>query len=87
MLQRDPAMNKIAHGIIHGNTIELKTDLGLLEDQEVEETIKFIKQKRPWGEGICNTAGTLASDPSKEDDKIDELYRQRKCDTGRELPG
>jgi hypothetical protein len=80
-------MTKIAHGIIHGNTIELKNNPGLLDGQEVELIVKVKKKERPWGEGLRNSAGALADSWTEQDDKIlEELHRQRKADTGREIP-
>jgi hypothetical protein len=80
-------MNKIAHGIIHGNTIELRDNPGFQEGQEVEVYVKTIDKNRPGNEGVHKSGGTKALLWTEQDDKIlDELYRQRKCDTGREIP-
>jgi hypothetical protein len=80
-------MNKIAHGIIHGNTIELRDNPGFQDGQEVEVIVKVVKIPRPWGEGLKRCAGALANESPEEDDKIlEEIYRQRKCNTGREIP-
>lgn len=80
-------MNKIAHGIVHGNIIELKNNPGFQDGQEVEVIVKVVKEKRPWGEGLKRCAGALANQNPEEDDMIlEELHRQRKCDMGREIP-
>ncbi len=80
-------MNKIVHGIVHGNTIELKENPGISDGQEVRVILSVAKKSRPWGEGLKNSAGALANSWTDQDDKIlDELHRQRKCDTGREIP-
>jgi hypothetical protein len=79
-------MNKIVHGIIHGNTIELNENPGISDGQEVRVILSIAKNSRPWGEGLRNSAGALANEPPEEDDKIlEEIYRQRKCDMGREI--
>jgi hypothetical protein len=80
-------MNKIIHGIVHGNTIELKENPGISDGQEVRVILSVAKKSRPWGEGIRNSAGALANESPEEDDNIlEELHRQRKSDTGREIP-
>jgi hypothetical protein len=80
-------MNKIVHGIVHGNTIELKENPGISDGQEVRVILSVAKKSRPWGEGIRNSAGALANEPPEEDDKIlEEIYRQRKQKSHREIP-
>jgi hypothetical protein len=80
-------MNKIVHGIIHGNTIELKENLGISDGQEVSVILSISKKSRPWGEGIRNSAGALANEPPEEDDKIlEEIYQERKQKSHREIP-
>jgi hypothetical protein len=80
-------MNKIVHGIVHGNTIELKENPGISDGQEVRVILSITKKPRPWGEGIRNSAGALAHEPPEEDDKIlEEIYQSRKQKSHRELP-
>jgi hypothetical protein len=80
-------MNKIFYGIVHGNTIELKENPGISDGQEVRVILSLAKKSRPWSEGLNNSAGALADFWTDQDDKIlEELYRQRKCDTGRDNP-
>jgi hypothetical protein len=76
-------MNKIAHGIIHGNTIELRDNPGFQDGQEVEVIVKVVKNPRPWGEGLRNSAGALANSWTDQDDKIlEEIYQERKRNKG-----
>ena len=80
-------MNKIAHGIIHGNTIELRDNPGFQEGQEVEVYVKAIDKNRPESNMPHKSPGAKVLTWTEQDDKIlEELYRQRKCDTGREIP-
>ncbi len=80
-------MNKIVHGIVHGNIIELKDNPGFQDGQEVEVIVKVVKEKRPWGEGLKRCAGALANQNPEEDDKIlEEIYQERKKKSHREIP-
>jgi len=80
-------MTRIIHGVVHGNTIELKEHPGVPDGQEVEVVVRVPAPARAWGEGIRRSAGALANDPPEEDDKIlKEIYEDRKRDTRREIP-
>jgi len=80
-------MNNIAHGIVHGNTIELKEIPGISDGQEVRAILSVAKKSRPWGEGLRNSAGALADSWTDQDDKIlEEIYQQRKQKSHREIP-
>ncbi len=70
-------MLKQFHGVIHGRTIELTEDPGVVDGQQVEIFIKYVPPPRPWGEGILRTAGALADDP-EWDDIMEEIYQDRK---------
>lgn len=79
-------MTKVIHGKVRGKTIELTEDLGLAEGQDVEVSVRTIATtpgKRP-GEGLLRTEGALADDPHW-DAIMDEIYRERKNDTRREI--
>ena len=72
-------MDKILHGIVHGQTIELTEPAGLAEGQKVEVVVRFSTPSRPCGEGIRNSAGALATSWTEEDDRIlEEIQRERK---------
>jgi hypothetical protein len=80
-------MNKIVHGIIHGNTIELNENPGISDGQEVRVILSVAKKSCPWGEGLKNSAGALADSWTDQDDKIlEEIYQERKKKLHREIP-
>jgi hypothetical protein len=79
-------MTKTMHGVIHGRMIELDQDPGVAEGQQVEITIKSIPSQKVWGEGLRRCAGALADEWTDEDDQIlEEIHRQRKLDTRKEI--
>jgi len=72
-------MTRTIHGRVHGKTIELDEDLGVAEGQEVQITIKTVRAKKPWGEGLQRCAGALANEWTDEDDRIlEEIHQDRK---------
>jgi hypothetical protein len=80
-------MNKIVRGIVHGNTIELTENPGIIDGQEVRVILSIAKKSRPWGEGLRNSAGALADSWTDQDDKIlEEIYQERKRISHREIP-
>lgn len=80
-------MNKVLHGIVHGQTIELREPAGLADGQEVEVVVRFSMPSRPWGEGIRRSAGGLADQWTVEDDRIlEQIHEDRKRDTRPEIP-
>ncbi|MGA2705705.1 MAG: hypothetical protein ABSH35_32065 [Isosphaeraceae bacterium] len=79
-------MTKTIYGKVHGKTIELAEELGVPEGQEVEIQIKVIsKPGNKTGEGFLRTEGALADDPYW-DDIMEEVHKERKNDSRRELP-
>lgn len=64
-----------AHGTIHGNTIQLDSELGLPEGAHVEVTVIVAAVKRPWGEGIKRSAGVAANLA-----EFDEAFQQTDLD-------
>ena len=87
-------MTKTLHGKVHGRTIELDEDLGVVEGQEVEVQVTMVKPKKRlpgpppgWQPGATNTtAGLLADLCTQEDDRIlEEIYQDRKRETRREI--
>ena len=80
-------MLKSIHGVVHGKTIELKEEIGLVDGQEIEITVRAVRPKGKWGEGILRSAGAMAPYWTEEDDRIlDEIYRDRKRSSHREIP-
>ena len=80
-------MVKIAHGKVHGKTIEIDEDLGVPDGQEVELQVKVVPVPRR-GDGLRRCAGALTSEWTSEDDRIpEEIHRERKQETRREIAG
>jgi hypothetical protein len=80
-------MTKIMHGKAHGRTIELSEDTGFAEGQEVEVSVRAVpsRQSRKPGDGLLRAEGALEEDPFW-DAIMDEIYRDRKNDTRKEIP-
>ncbi len=76
-------MSIVIHGVVHGNTIELKEPPGVPDGQEVEVVVKPIAPPRPWGEGILRSAGAGADVPGF-DEAFAEIQRDRKTSKFRE---
>lgn len=80
-------MLKNSHGIVHGKTIELNDDLGIADGEEVEVQVRVVRRTGQWGEGILRCAGAMAPYWTDEDDQIlDEIHRDRKRISAREIP-
>jgi hypothetical protein len=80
---------------IDGENIELDEDLGVVDGQEVEVQVKMIHPKKRlpgpppgWKPGQpSKTAGLLTDCWTEEDDRIlEEIYRDRKRETRRDIP-
>ena len=87
-------MTRTIHGKVHGRTIELDEDLGVPEGQDVEIQVKIIGPRRRLPglhrggrlarKNDCRHAGNTWTE---EDDPIlDEIYRDRKRVSRREVP-
>ncbi len=78
-------MTITAHGRIHGNRIELDSDLGIPDGAEVEVTVVITtpKEKEPWGEGIKRSAGVAANIP-EFDQAFEQIARDREAASFRE---
>jgi hypothetical protein len=83
-------MTKTMHGKVHGKTIELEEDLGVVDGQEVEVQVTMLKPKKRlpgpppgWRPGSTETAaGMMAEHWTEEDDRILEaIKRDRKGGT------
>lgn len=68
-------------GVIHGKTIELTTESGLPEGQEVTVTVEPIVPKLPPGEGLRQSAGSWSDDPDGLDAYLEWNRQQRKIDS------
>ena len=74
-------------GVIHGKIIELASDPGLRQGQEVEVTLRPATTAESWGDGLRRAAGALADSWRSEDDEIlDRIQEDRVQSAGRELP-
>ena len=81
------AMNKVLHGVVHGQTIQLSEPVGVADGQEVEVVVRTSVSSRPWGEGIRKSAGGMSRCWTEEDEQILERIRQdRKRETRPEIP-
>jgi hypothetical protein len=77
----------VLKGVIHGKTIELETDPGLLDGQEV--AIRVLPAARPdpplpAGEGLRRSFGAWAKDAEELDEYLEWSRAQRKL--GRPVP-
>lgn len=78
---------KPSRGVVHGKSIELLEDLGLIDGQEVFVTVRVLRPRPVWGQGILNSAGGMAPHWTSEDDRIlDEIELDRRQPTTREIP-
>ena len=80
-------MFQTLRGVIHGRTVDLTEDPGLVDGQQVEVTIKTVASPTPWGDGAKQrSAGAFAGDWTEEDDRIKvEIHQERRRDTRREI--
>jgi hypothetical protein len=90
-------MTRTIHGKVHGKTIELDEDVGVLDGQEVEIEVQVTMPKTGnrlpgpppgWRHGSRETAaGMMAEHWTEEDDRIlEEIQRDRHRPSTRELP-
>jgi hypothetical protein len=93
--QEETVITKTLRGKVHGKTIELDEDLGVVDGQEVEVQVKIVRLKKRlpgpppgWQAGKpSTTAGMLADAWTEEDDRIlEEIHRDRKREIRREHP-
>ena len=77
-------MTKIVHGKVHGRTIELDEDLGLVDGQEVE--VRVISPEKKWGEGILCSAGGWANNPEM-DAIMEQIHQDRKMERLPQMDG
>jgi hypothetical protein len=80
-------MNILSHGVIHGNIIELQNNPGFQEGQKVDVILKAVFPQQDSGKEPRHPPGSRTLNWTEQDDRIlAELYRQRRADTGREIP-
>jgi hypothetical protein len=73
-------------GTVHGRTIELLEDTGLIDGQEVEVFVQIVPngKSRTPGEGLLRTEGALAGDPYW-DEIMETIHRERKTDMRKDI--
>ena len=76
-------MSIVIHGVVHGNTIELRESPGVPDGQKVEVVVRVVETARRWGEGILRSAGAAADVPGF-DEVFAQIERERKGSTFRE---
>ena len=88
-------MTRSLHGKVHGKTIELDEDLGVVDGQEVEVQVTACNPKKRlpgpppgWRPGTTKTtAGALADLCTPEEDRIlEEIYQDRKRESPQGFP-
>ncbi|HEY2882241.1 MAG TPA: hypothetical protein VGJ15_07395 [Pirellulales bacterium] len=70
-------------GVIHGKTIELDSDPGLIDGEEVVVVVQPAQKKEKPGEGIRASAGSFADWP-EADKYLEEILMERKRESSRE---
>lgn len=82
-------MSNAITGVIHGRMIELVTDPGLSDGLEVEVILRprsQIDQPEPPAPGGRPTAAGMLSAFDDSDESLQEIIRERKTSTYREIP-
>jgi hypothetical protein len=72
-------MEIVIHGIVHGNTIELKESLGVRDGEEVEIQLRVLPKTTAPGEGFLRTEGALAGD-EEWDAIMAEIHQARRLE-------
>ncbi|HWA98572.1 MAG TPA: hypothetical protein VG713_08765 [Pirellulales bacterium] len=72
-------MHRPIHGTVHGKTIELDEDLGLVDGQEVAVRVEAIGRLQTWGDGILRSAGGWA-DYAGLDAVFKQIEQERKLE-------
>lgn len=67
----------VLRGIVHGKTIELESEPGLPDGQQVTVTVQPVSQQLAPGEGLRRAFGAWAED-SEEVDRYLEWNRQQR---------
>ena len=79
-------MIKTINGKVHGRTIELTEDLGMLDGQDVRVQVTAVSAIPTIPNRLVQSAGLLANEWTEEDDCIlKEIRQDRKRDTRPEI--
>ena len=76
----------VVRGVIHGKTIELLSDPGLMDGQLVQVTIHTEANLSAREEALRSAAGALAHLPQEAWDELDAIVRDRHKRSIREVP-
>jgi hypothetical protein len=79
-------MTEIIQGVIHGKTIVLAESPGLADGQPVEVVVRAKGGEIGVGPQLQSAAGLLADFPEM-DAEIEEILRERKTESRREIEG
>ena len=75
-----PKSDENLRGVVHGDVIQLETDIGLPDGQEVTVSVRPLAVKRDASDGLRRSAGTWADDPDGLDAYLEENRRVRQLD-------
>ena len=77
-------MSEVIFGVVYGKTILLKDDPGIRQGQEVEVIVRVRSATSsgpgPSLEGIQSAAGLMADYTERDDEILEEIYRDRQSD-------
>jgi hypothetical protein len=73
-------MPLILTGVVHGRTIELTSDPGIADGQQVEVVVRAVSPAKSANEGICASAGAWADDAESLDEFLKEMRNSRRQD-------
>ena len=75
------ANDESLRGVVHGKVIQLETEIGLPDGQQVTVSVRPVTEKRAAsGEGLRRSAGAWADDPDGLDAYLQENRRARQLD-------
>lgn len=77
-------MDRVAHGIVRGKTIELDEDLGLPDGGHVEIVVRTAAGSETWGDGIRRSAGGWVNYP-EVDAVLEQIHQQRQSERRADL--
>jgi hypothetical protein len=68
-------------GVVHGKVIQLETEIGLPDGQQVTVTVRPVRTTSAApGDGLRRSAGAWADDPEGLDAYLEEIRRTRQLD-------
>lgn len=67
-------------GVVHGKVIQLDSEAGLPDGQEVQVTLRLVQQGSAKGDGFLRSAGAWSDDPEGLDTFLESTRQARKAD-------